>query len=187
MHDTVAHFSELRARGTYVTYGFITGTYVSCKIRPLGPCFAVLPAGDLLPDQITPPSPRRPRSGRTVDLEFSARVQIAGKSAAPQHSDAPHKALGPLRLVTRLHTASRHGFRRHLARFRTKNFAAAKNFENFRSKSRRNPPRHSMPTLRTARGDFCGSWQGSASPIGRDFGAISRDLGRKTFCGREKF
>ena len=74
MHDTVAHFSELRARGTYVTYGFITGTYVSCKIRPLGPCFAVLPAGDLLPDQITPPSPRRPRSGRTVDLEFSARV-----------------------------------------------------------------------------------------------------------------
>ena len=39
MHDTVAHFSELRARGTYVTYGFITGTYVSCKIKPFWSLF----------------------------------------------------------------------------------------------------------------------------------------------------
>ena len=36
--------------------------------------------------------------------------------------------------MARLRTTNRQGFRRDLARFRTKNFAAAKSFENFRSK-----------------------------------------------------
>ena len=52
------------------------------------------------------------------------------KSATPQHADAQHCAWGPLWPVTRPRTSNRHGFRHDLARFRTKNFAAAENVKN---------------------------------------------------------
>ena len=123
--------------------------------------------------------------GREKFSKFS--VEIAAKSAAARHADARHSAWGPLRLVARLRSTNRQGIRRDLARIRTKNFAAAKKIQNFRSRSRRNPPRHSMPTLRTVLGDLCGSWQGCAPPIGRDFGAISRDFGRKILRPRKNF
>ena len=54
-----------------------------------------------------------------------------------------------------------------------------KNCKNFGPKSVSNPTCLSMPTLRTVFGDLCDSWQDCSSPIDRDFGAISRDFGRK--------
>ena len=49
------------------------------------------------------------------------------KSHAPQHADATHSVWEPLRVAARLRVTWRHGFRRVAARFRTRNFAAAKN------------------------------------------------------------
>ena len=50
------------------------------------------------------------------------------KSHAAQHADARNRCLGPLKVVRKLRTVRRHGFRRDLARFRTKNFARRENF-----------------------------------------------------------
>ena len=47
------------------------------------------------------------------------------KSHAAQHADARNRCWGPLRVVRKLRTTRRHGFRRDLARFRTQFFAAA--------------------------------------------------------------
>ena len=57
------------------------------------------------------------------------------QSHTPQHADARNRCWGPLRVMIKLRTTRRHGFRRDLARFRTQNFAAAKIFENFGPKS----------------------------------------------------
>ena len=58
---------------------------------------------------------------------------------AAHHADARHSRWGPLRIVNKLCTTWRHGFRRDLTRFRTRNFAAARKiFENFGWKSARN-------------------------------------------------
>ena len=93
------------------------------------------------------------------------------KSHAPQRADAHYSAWRPLKLVAGLCVANRKAFGRDLARFRTKNFAAAKHREHFRSKSRRNPSRQSMLTLYSTLADLCGPWQGCAPPIGREFGS----------------
>ena len=63
------------------------------------------------------------------------RSEIRSKSHAPQHADARNRCCGPLGVVRKLRNTRRQGFRRDLARFRTKNFAAAKIFENFGPKS----------------------------------------------------
>ena len=81
------------------------------------------------------------------------------QSHAAQHADARHRCWGPLRVVSELHTTKRHGFRRDLTRFRTRNFAIIR--ENFSKFSVRNPlqiarklTRRSVPTLRTVFGDL---------------------------------
>ena len=48
------------------------------------------------------------------------------QSHTMQHADALHRCCGPLRVVRMLRTTKRHGFRRDLPRFRTRNFADAK-------------------------------------------------------------
>ena len=60
------------------------------------------------------------------------------KSHAAQHTVARNRCLGPLKVVRKLRNTRRHGLRRDLARFRTKNFAAAKISENFGPKSAQN-------------------------------------------------
>ena len=49
----------------------------------------------------------------------------------PIYQRRPNSAWGPLRVGARLRVTVRQGFRRDLARFRTRNFAAAKIFGNF--------------------------------------------------------
>ena len=71
------------------------------------------------------------------------------QSHAAQHADARNRCWGPLRVVTKLRTTRRHGFRRDLTRFRMKNFAAAQNFRNFRSEIARNLMLRSMLMLGT--------------------------------------
>ena len=85
--------------------------------------------------------------------------------------------------MARLRVTNRQGFRHDLARFRTKNFARREKNSKI---SVRNSPQiacnrtcRSMPTLGTVLRDLCGSWQGCAPPIERDFAAISRDFARK--------
>ena len=56
------------------------------------------------------------------------------QSHAAQSADARHRCQGSPRVATRLRVTERHGFRRDVARFRTQNSAAAKNFGNFGSK-----------------------------------------------------
>ena len=74
-------------------------------------------------------------------------VENRTQSHAPQHTDARHSCWGPLRVVSKLSTARRHGFRRDLTRFRMKISAAAQNFRNFRSKIARNLTRRSARTI----------------------------------------
>ena len=50
------------------------------------------------------------------------------QSHAPQHADARHRCCEPLRVVSQLGTARRHGIRRDHTRFQTQNFAAAEKF-----------------------------------------------------------
>ena len=68
--------------------------------------------------------------GRENFSKFS--VENRTQSHAPQHADARHSCWGPLKVVRRLRVTRRHGFRRVSARFRTRNFAAAKKLRKFR-------------------------------------------------------
>ena len=68
-------------------------------------------------------------------LEFSGACAGCGTRGGTRSHAIPlavtrHSCLGPLRVVSKLRTIRRHGFRRDLARFRTQNFAAAKIFRN---------------------------------------------------------
>ena len=95
---------------------------------------------------------------RFLRLPKSAPNRIV--SHAAQHANARNRCWGPLKVVRKLRTTRRHGFRRHLARFRTQNFAAAKHFRKFRSdppRIARNLTRHSMLTVATDVGDLQGS------------------------------
>ena len=110
------------------------------------------------------------RSRAISNEKFCGRgpAKIFGPKSAPnrsnshaaQHADARTRCRGPLKVETKLRTARRHGVRRELARFRTKNFAARAR-ENFRKFSVRNSlriarnlKRHSMLTLATDVGDL---------------------------------
>ena len=87
--------------------------------------------------------------------EHFSKISVANRtqSHAPQHADARHGCYGPLRVVRRLRVTRRHGFRRVPARFRPRNFAAAKNFSKISVRNplriARNLTRRSMPTLGT--------------------------------------
>ena len=79
------------------------------------------------------------------------------------------------------------GFRRDLARFRSKNFAAAKFFRKFRSETRREPHRISRAAARRRSAQCLGTSRGRGQAAARgataDFGAISNANG----CGRGNF
>ena len=63
-------------------------------------------------------------------------VRNRTQSHAPQHADTRHRCCGPLRVVSKLRTTWRHGFRRDLARFRTQNFCGRENFRKILSEIR---------------------------------------------------
>ena len=54
-------------------------------------------------------------------------VRNRAPSHVPHHADARNSCWRPLRVVRKLRTCERHGLGRDLARYRTQNFAAAKN------------------------------------------------------------
>ena len=81
-------------------------------------------------------------------------VENRTESHAPRRADARHCCWGPLSVVSKLSTAEWHGFRCDLTRFRTQNFAAAKNFRNFRPRFAHNFTRRVVPTLHTVARDL---------------------------------
>ena len=89
--------------------------------------------------------------------------------------------------MARLQHVGHSGFRRDLARFRSKNFAAAKNFRKFRSETRREPHRISRAAARRRSAQCSGTSRGRGQAEARgataDFGAISNANG----CGRGNF
>ena len=130
--------------GYSVRIALLQFTSKQISLGPVSASFCDIWRSAARPDH--PPSPRRPRSGRAADLEFSARVHdfrcdltrlerkilrprkffknFVTKSARNrvqshplQHADARHTCWGPLRVVSMLRTTKRHGFRRDLTRF----------------------------------------------------------------------
>ena len=101
---------------------------------------------------------------RTQNFAARARENFGPKSVpnrtqshAAQHAYARNRCciILPLRVVKKLRTTRRHGFRRDLARFRTQNFEFSK-IISVRNQVRiaRNLTRHSMLTLATDVGDL---------------------------------
>ena len=77
------------------------------------------------------------RSHAISDEKFRGRGKISKfsvenrtQSRPPQHADARHEGWGPHRVVSKLRSTRRHGFRRDLTGFRTKNFTAAEKLRN---------------------------------------------------------
>ena len=69
----------------------------------------------------------------SLDLKFDSNC---AQSHVPEHADARQSCWGPLRVVSKLRTTDRHGFRCDLARVRAQNFAALKIFRKFRPEIR---------------------------------------------------
>ena len=112
------------------------------------------------------------------------------ESHAPRRADARHHAWGPLWLAGRLRIVNfdvkRRGFRCDLTRFRTKNCATAKIFENFDRESHRIARAAACRRSAQLSGTSYGRKQ-AAHHLAAWISARSHAISNEKFRGREKF
>ena len=101
------------------------------------------------------------------------------QSHVPQHANALDTCWGPLRVVGKLRTTWRHGFRRRIGAISDAKVCGREKFSKISIRNAlqiaRKLTRRGVPTLTKVLEDLCGSWRGCASSGGTHFGVISRE------------
>ena len=109
------------------------------------------------------------------------------QSRTPRQVDSRQSHCGPVCVAARSGVVGKRGLGGNRTRFRTENFAAAKNFRNFRSESRRKSRASSIPVLARVFEDLFATRRGRASSGSANFGAIARVFGPKILRPRKIF